>query len=250
MAIVQARGLTKTYAPKSGLPQTAIDGLDLTVGEGEFVGIMGPSGSGKTTLLNLLATIDRPTSGELAIGGQDALALNEAALARFRRDHLGFVFQDYNLLDTMTLRENIALPLALARVSPRQIKQRVMELAVLLGIEDSLDKFPREVSGGQKQRAAAARAIIHNPSLVLADEPTGNLDSRSAGQLMDALSRMNGDRRVTILMATHDPFAASYCGRIVFIRDGRTHSELRSRGDRQRFFQHILDAMATVGDER
>ena len=188
--------------------------------KGEFLGIMGPSGSGKTTLLNLLATIDRPTSGTVAIEGTDVSRLRGEQLALFRRRRLGFVFQDYNLLDSLTIGENIALPLVLDRVPVRIIKERLRMLAGQLGIGDILHKYPYEVSGGQQQRAAAARAIIHEPAVILADEPTGNLDSRSAKDLMETLVMLNNMAGVTIVMVTHDAFAASYCRRIQFIRDG------------------------------
>ncbi len=225
----------------------ALDNFSLSVEKGEFVGIMGPSGSGKTTLLNLLATIDRPTSGTVLIDGVDTATLRGERLARFRRERLGFVFQDFNLLDSLTLGENIALPLVLNRKPLRFIKEQLSLIARRLGIAELLNKYPYEVSGGQQQRAAAARAIIHEPAVLLADEPTGNLDSKSARELMETLTLLNQTSGVTITMVTHDPFAASYCQRILFIRDGRLYNEIRRGDSRQVFFQQILDVLAMIG---
>lgn len=225
----------------------ALDNFSLSVEKGEFVGIMGPSGSGKTTLLNLLATIDRPTSGTVLIDGVDTATLRGERLARFRRERLGFVFQDFNLLDSLTLGENIALPLVLNRRPLRFIKEQQTLIARRLGIAELLNKYPYEVSGGQQQRAAAARAIIHEPAVLLADEPTGNLDSKSARELMETLTLLNQTSGVTITMVTHDPFAASYCQRILFIRDGRLYNEIRRGDSRQVFFQQILDVLAMIG---
>ncbi|OTA41756.1 MAG: bacitracin ABC transporter ATP-binding protein, partial [Symbiobacterium thermophilum] len=202
------------------------------------------------TLLNLLATIDRPTSGTVAIEGTDVSQLRGEQLALFRRRRLGFVFQDYNLLDSLTLGENIALPLVLDRVPVRIIKERLRMLAGQLGIGDILHKYPYEVSGGQQQRAAAARAIIHEPAVILADEPTGNLDSRSAKDLMETLVMLNNMAGVTIVMVTHDAFAASYCRRIQFIRDGQIYTEIRRGDSREAFFQQILDVLALMGGGR
>jgi ABC-type lipoprotein export system ATPase subunit len=247
-AVLEAAGLTKIYGSgKSGVSHTALDGFDLRVGEGEFVGIMGPSGSGKTTLLNILSTIDTATSGHLAINGVDPSTIRNDELALFRRRELGFVFQDFNLLDTLTIRENILLPLVLDRVPPREMNARLDELAALLGIKAVLDRRPFEVSGGQQQRAAIARAMIHSPALVLADELTGNLDSKAALDVMRALRDLNDSKRVTVVMVTHDPFAASFCKRILFIKDGRAFSELQRGANRQAFFQQILDSLSVMG---
>lgn len=246
--VLEARQVTKVYGGRRGLiRQQALDGVDLQVFAGEFIGIMGPSGSGKTTLLNILATIDQPTSGSVAIAGVDPRNLRGDDLALFRRRELGFVFQDYNLLDTLSVRDNIILPLALDRVASPEIDRRLSDVAKAFGIADCLDKRPAETSGGQQQRAAAARALIHNPTLVLADEPTGNLDSKSARDLMDTLARLNAERGVTIAMVTHDAAVASYCQRILFIRDGRIHSEIRKGANRQAFYQQILDVLSLMG---
>lgn len=247
MTVISAKGLTKVYGSRGRVVTRALDNFSLEVSRGEFVGIMGPSGSGKTTLLNLLATIDRPTSGTVAIDGQVTTGMSEEELALFRRQRLGFVFQDFNLLDSLTVRENIALPLVLNNKPPLTIGQRVDAIARRLGIQDLLDKYPSEVSGGQQQRVAAARAIIHQPALLLADEPTGNLDSKSSQAFMEVLRELNTSLQVTIVMVTHDPFAASYCSRILFIRDGALYSELHRGQGRQGFFQQILDVLALLG---
>lgn len=247
MAILRTEGLSKIYGSKGNVTYKALENIDLRVETGEFVGIMGPSGSGKTTLLNLLATIDKPTSGTIEIGGTNPARLSERDIALFRRRQLGFVFQDFNLLDTLSIKENIILPLVLDGVSPKEIERKLMPIAVLLGIAGILDKRVYEVSGGQKQRAAIARAIIHQPSLLLADELTGNLDSKSAKDVMEALADLNERLGATVLMATHDPFSASYCKRVLFIKDGRMFSEIRRGTNRQAFFQQILDALSVLG---
>ncbi|WP_048601770.1 ABC transporter ATP-binding protein [Rubeoparvulum massiliense] len=248
MYILEAEGLTKIYGSKKGtVTYKALDQFDLAVEEGEFVGVMGPSGSGKTTLLNLLATIDRPTSGSLKINGTNPTLLNNRKLALFRRQELGFIFQDFNLMDTLTIKENILLPLALDRVKVSEMEQRVEEIAKLLNITEILDKRTYEVSGGQQQRAACARAMIHQPALLLADEPTGNLDSKAAKDVMDALTSLNEQKGATILMVTHDPAVASYCDRIIFIKDGKFFSEIRKGSQRQAFFQQILDCVSMLG---
>lgn len=245
--VLEAINLSKVYGGRSKVATRALNEVSFSVEKGEFVGVMGPSGSGKTTLLNLLATIDKPTSGTVRIEGVDTARLRGDKLARFRRQRLGFVFQDYNLLDTLTLGENIALPLVLGRRPAREIRQRLDDVARRLGILDILHKYPYEVSGGQQQRAAAARAIIHEPAVLLADEPTGNLDSKSARELMETFALLNNVGGVTITMVTHDPFAASYCQRILFIRDGRIYNELHRGSSREAFFQQILDVLAVIG---
>ncbi len=250
MELLKAVRLSRVYGGSRGAATTkAVDAMDLMVAEGEFLGIMGPSGSGKTTLLQLLGTIDRPTSGEVFLEGQPLSSLHGAELAFFRRRRLGFIFQEFNLLDALTLRENIIIPLVLERCPVPEIAQRVKAIAARLGIGDVLDKYPYEVSGGQKQRAAAARALIHQPALVLADEPTGALDSRSARSLMEALAGLNEEERATILMVTHDPVSASYCRRVLFIRDGRIYTELRRGQSPEGFYQQILDVLAAMGGE-
>jgi putative ABC transport system ATP-binding protein len=244
--ILEARNLQKVYGSRGNL-YPALDGINLQIKEGEFIGIMGPSGAGKTTLLNLVASIDNPTGGSIIIDGYDLVTMNEDQLSSFRRQKLGFLFQDFNLLDTLTVKENVVLPLALARLPVTEIEARVTEVAALLGIQEILSKYPYEISGGQKQRTAAARAIIHNPRLVLADEPTGALDSRSSTELLQCLADLNGKYATTIMMVTHDAFAASYCQRILFIKDGVLFSELLRGGTRRDFFHQILDVLAVLG---
>jgi ABC-type lipoprotein export system ATPase subunit len=248
MNVLEAKSLTKIYGGRRGsVKYQALDGIDLEARQGEFVGIMGPSGSGKTTLLNILATIDVPTSGSVALKGIDPGKLHGDDLALFRRRELGFVFQDYNLLDSLTVKDNIILPLVLDGMPANNIEARLEQVAKIFGICAVLGKRPSECSGGQQQRAAADRAIIHQPALVLADEPTGNLDSRSAKDLMDTLSDLHDQQGATILMVTHDPNVASYCQRILFISDGKIYTEIRRGSNRQTFFQQILDVLSLLG---
>ncbi|HOT31069.1 MAG TPA: ABC transporter ATP-binding protein [Petrotogaceae bacterium] len=244
--ILKIEKLEKIYGLRGNVYK-ALDGVSFDVYEGEFLGIMGPSGAGKSTLLNIISTIDKPTSGSVVINGQNIVNMKKNELSKFRRDKLGFVFQEYNLLDTLTVKENIALPLSLANVSYREINRRVKEVANNLEIVDILDKFPYEISGGQRQRAAAARAIIADPALILADEPTGALDSRSSETLLSTLKNINENMNVTVLMVTHDPFAASYCKRILFIKDGRIFNEIvKGEDERKNFFTRILDVLAVL----
>ncbi|MGB4338054.1 MAG: ABC transporter ATP-binding protein [Bacillota bacterium] len=251
MPVLTARALTKIYgSPKGGAATHALNGLSLEVDAGEFVGVMGPSGSGKTTLLNILATIDAPTSGSVEINGISPMKLHGSELARFRRRQLGFVFQDFNLLNTLSVRENIALPLALDNVPPREIHYRVLEVAGRLGITSILDKRTYEISGGEQQRTAIGRAIAPRPAILLADEPTGNLDSKSSYHVMQAFKDLNEKDGATILVVTHDPFVASFCQRVIFIRDGKLFSELwRGADGRQAFFQRVLDSLSLLGGE-
>lgn len=251
MEVLNIEGLKKVYGSKfGGVKYTALRDINLKVNKGEFVGIMGPSGSGKTTFLNVISTIDKPTSGRILIDGDNISDLREPNLSKFRRDKLGFIFQDFNLLDNMTLKENIVLPLALSKTPYSTIKTRLDNISTKLGISDILSKHPYEVSGGQKQRAAAARAIITEPSLILADEPTGALDSKSSKELLNALSYLNEKNEATILMVTHDSFAASYCKRVIFIKDGKLFNELyKGQQSRSDFYQNILRVLSVIGGD-
>ncbi|NLJ86993.1 MAG: ABC transporter ATP-binding protein [Firmicutes bacterium] len=251
MPVVTAQRLTKIYSSSEGATATqALCGLSLEVEGGEFVGVMGPSGSGKTTLLNILATLDTPTSGSVEISGVSPAKLHGDQLALFRRRKLGFVFQDFNLLNTLSVRDNIALPLALDNMKAKEIHRRIEEVAARLGIVHILDKRTYEISGGEQQRVAIARGIVHRPAILLADEPTGNLDSKASREVMQAFADLNSTDAATILVVTHDPFVASFCRRIVFIKDGKVFSELRRGADnRQAFFQKILDSLSVLGGE-
>jgi len=253
LSILEAVKIYKSYGNKWNR-QEVLKGVDLRIEHGEFVSIMGPSGSGKTTLLNVLSSIDKVSQGSIAIEGKEMTALNEKQLAEFRKRHLGFIFQEYNLLDTLTVKENILLPLSITKLSSREASRRFQEVAQELGILDIQDKYPNEISGGQKQRTSAARAFIHEPSIIFADEPTGALDSKSASDLLNKLSEMNQKRKATIVMVTHDPVAASYSGRVVFIKDGRIYTQLYRGGEtRQEFFQSIMKTQGVLGgvqDER
>ena len=247
--ILRVKDLTRVYGRGSGATR-ALDGVSLSLEAGEFVGVMGPSGSGKTTLLNCVSTIDRPSTGSIRIDGRELTGLKGKELAKFRRERLGFIFQDCNLLDTLTAGENIALALSITGAPADRIFGQVREMAELLGIADCLDKYPYQMSGGQQQRCAAARAVVTHPALVLADEPTGALDSRSARLLLERLEELNRDMGATILMVTHDAFTASCCGRVVFLRDGRIFLELRREGDdRRTFFQKIIRVVTEMGGE-
>lgn len=253
--IVEVRDVSKCYGGaqnkrgKHGHTESmtrALDHISFYVEAGEFVGIMGPSGSGKSTLLNCLATIDVPTNGRITIGGKDIVGLSSKELARFRREELGFIFQDSNLLDTLTIRENISLALTLTHTPSREVVSQVNELGRRLGISETLDRYPYEVSGGQKQRAAAARAVITKPHLILADEPTGALDTKSARDLMNTMGFLN-QMGATILMVTHDSGVASYCNRIVFIRDGKLWGQMsRGNDDRKTFLSRIIAATSQL----
>ncbi|MGG4454010.1 ABC transporter ATP-binding protein [Brevibacillus porteri] len=245
--ILEANHVHKTFGTKGNV-YTALQDINLKIQEGEFVGIMGPSGAGKSTLLNIFSTIDVPSSGEVVIADQNIVSMNEEQLSDFRRNKLGFIFQDYHLLDTLTVNENILLPLALSKVPAAEIEKRVNEIADTFGIREILDKYPYQISGGQKQRTAASRAIVANPSLILADEPTGALDSKSATSLLESLSRLNETNQSTILMVTHDAYAASYCKRVIFMKDGQLFTELhKEKQSRKEFFQKILEILASLG---
>lgn len=245
MEILNIKNLKKVYGKK--VISTALNNINFAIEDGEFVGIMGPSGSGKTTLLNLISTIDKPTSGTITLRGENILKLKGDDLALFRRRELGFVFQDFNLLNTLTIGENMILPLTLDNVDLKEQENRLNKVSKILGIENLLDKRTYEVSGGQAQRTAIGRALINNPTLVLADEPTGNLDSASARDVMEYLEKINKEEKVTTMMVTHDPLAASYCNRILFIKDGQIYNEIYKGENRIQFYQEIIDVLSLLG---
>lgn len=225
----------------------ALNQLSFEVNKGEFVAVMGPSGSGKTTLLNLISTIDTATSGTLTIDGLRPEEMTKTELALFRRRQLGFVFQDFNLLQMLTVEENLVLPLTLDGHSIAEMKKRIKDVAKKLDLEQILEKRPNEISGGQAQRTAIGRALIHRPAFILADEPTGNLDSKASRDVLELLAKVNREQQTTILMVTHDPIAASYCDRVVFIKDGEFFNEIYSDNRRQTFFQRILNVLSLLG---
>ncbi|MBS1339568.1 MAG: ABC transporter ATP-binding protein [Clostridia bacterium] len=248
-SVLEVKNIEKYYGNKSNLTK-AIDNISFKVEDGEFVGIMGASGSGKTTLLNCISTIDKVTAGHIVINNQDITKLKGNKLNKFRREELGFIFQDFNLLDTLTAYENIALALTIQKVNAKEIDKRVKEVAEKLGITDILNKYPYQVSGGQKQRIASARAIITNPKMILADEPTGALDSKSARQLLESFELLNKKLKSTILMVTHDAFTASYAERIIFIKDGKIFNELIKGNDtRKQFFEKIIEVQTLLGGD-
>ena len=245
--ILTVSSLKKVYG-KGGSLTRALDGVSLSLEAGEYVGVMGPSGSGKTTLLNCVSTIDRPSSGSIVIDGRELTRLKGRELAKFRRERLGFIFQDCNLLDTLTAYENIALSLSIIKAPARQIDRRVREMADFLGIADCLGKYPYQMSGGQQQRCAAARAMVTHPALVLADKPTGALDSKASSMLLDRLGALNQELGTTILMVTHDAFTASCCRRVIFLQDGQIFLELHRENDsRKVFFQKIIRVVTEMG---
>ena len=247
--ILKIESIEKYYGNKSS-PTKAINNISFQVEKGEFVAIMGASGSGKTTLLNCISTIDKVTSGNIYVAGRNITNLNGKELNKFRREELGFIFQDFNLLDTLTAYENIALALSIQGVKPDEIDARIREVARELDIESVLKKYPYEMSGGQKQRVASARAIITEPKLILADEPTGALDSKSSKMLLEKISYLNIKNMATILMVTHDAFTASYASRVIFIKDGRIFNELLREGrNRKEFFDDIMDVVTMLGGE-
>lgn len=247
--ILQVENIEKYYGSKGNITK-ALDNISFTVSKGEFVGVMGPSGSGKTTLLNCISTIDTVTSGHISIQEQDITKLKSGSLARFRRESLGFIFQDFNLLDTLTAYENIALALTIQKTKASAINDRVRDVARKLEIEDVLKKYPYQMSGGQKQRVASARALITDPSLILADEPTGALDSKSSRMLLDSMEKMNRELHATIMMVTHDAFTASYAHRILFIKDGKIFNELiRDSDTRKEFFKRIMEVVTLLGGD-
>ncbi|WP_343339467.1 ABC transporter ATP-binding protein YxdL [Terrisporobacter petrolearius] len=247
--VLQVENIEKYYGNKRNLTK-AINNISFQVEEGEFIGIMGPSGSGKTTLLNCIATIDKPTTGTILIENKDITTFSRKNVEKFRREHLGFIFQEFNLLDTLTVYENISLALSVIGEKGVNIDKKVKAIGNKLNISDILNKFPYEISGGQKQRVACGRAIITNPSLILADEPTGSLDSKSARVLLENLSNLNESLNSTIMMVTHDAFTASYCKRILFIKDGKIFNELiRGNDDRKEFFKRIIEVVTFLGGD-
>ena len=247
--VLKIEKIEKYYGSRSSLTK-AIDNISFEVGKGEFVAIMGSSGSGKTTLLNCISTIDKVTAGHIYVDGNDITKLKGNDLNKFRREELGFVFQDFNLLDTLTAYENIALSLSIQNIHAKEIDERIKKVARELNIESILDKYPYQMSGGEKQRVASARAIITNPKLILADEPTGALDSRSAKMLLEKFNYLNENIEATILMVTHDAFTASYASRVIFIKDGKIFNEIyRGNASRKKFFDQIIDVVTLLGGD-
>lgn len=247
--MLKVEHIEKYYGNKDNITK-AIDDISFVVQNGEFIGIMGASGSGKTTLLNCISTIDNVSAGHIFLENQDITEIKEENIAKFRRENLGFIFQDFNLLDTLKIEENIALSLTINKKDAKEIDQKVKEISKKLGIDAILDKFPYQVSGGQKQRCACARAIVNKPKIILADEPTGALDSKSANDLLSLMEEMNQKMQATILMVTHDPFSASYCNRILFLKDGKIFNEIiKGEKTRKEFYNEILDVLALLGGD-
>jgi putative ABC transport system ATP-binding protein len=247
--MLKVENVEKYYGNKNNVTK-ALDRISFDVADGEFIAIMGASGSGKTTLLNCIATIDTVSAGNIFLRGENVTEISEVNLAKFRRERLGFIFQEFNLLDTLTIEENIGIALTISSADPAGVQSRVRRAAEQLNITDILDKFPYQVSGGQKQRAACARAIVNNQSLILADEPTGALDSKSAKNLLEIMSRMNGETGATILMVTHDVYSASYASCILFLKDGALFNEiLRGGKTRSALYHEILDVLALLGGD-
>lgn len=245
--IVEINNVTKVYGKSNEKQTQALNGISFSVEKGEFIGIMGASGSGKSTLLNILSTLDKPTSGTIHINQADVTKLKGNQLADFRAKEIGFIFQDFNLLENLTAQENIAVPLSLQGVKPKEIKKKVNAVAERLSISHILDSYPAKISGGQKQRVAAARALVTQPTILLGDEPTGALDSKSAKDLLDTMEELNTNDKVSILLVTHDAFSASYCQRILFIKDGVIHQEVK-RGEQSRsdFYRQILTILGNL----
>lgn len=250
MEILRAKNLTKIYGGEGGVESTsALNKISFSVGKGEFVGIMGPSGSGKTTLLNILGGIDSLTSGQVIINEKDIASMDKKELALFRRREIGFIFQDFNLLDSLTLKENIMLPMILDKMDSEYMENKAKDIMKLFDIYGIGNKYPYNVSGGQQQRVAVSRALINDPAIVLADEPTGNLDSKSSKSIMECFEKMNRELSATILVVTHDVFAASFCNRVIFIKDGGLHSEIVKKGSRKEFLDSIFNSLALLGGE-
>ena len=247
--ILKVVHIQKYYGNKDNITK-AIDGISFDVEEGEFIGIMGQSGSGKTTLLNCISTIDTVSAGHIYLDNQDITEIKEENISKFRRKNLGFIFQDFNLLDTLTIEENIALILTINKVPEKEIDQKTLEIAKKLELQEILKKYPYQVSGGQKQRCAVCRAIVNSPKIILADEPTGSLDSRAARQLLEIMEDMNKKMKATILMVTHDPISASYCNKILFLKDGKIFNRIE-KGEKKRkdFYNEVLDVLALLGGD-
>jgi len=249
MEVLKVNNLKKYYGNNGNITK-ALNNISFIVNNNEFVAIMGASGSGKTTLLNAISTIDSVTSGSIIINGIDITDLDEEQLSKFRKENLGFVFQDFNLLDTLTIKENIALSLIINIEDKSKIDKLVLDISKKLGISDIIDKYPYEVSGGQKQRCASARALINNPKLILADEPTGALDSRNARVLLETFKEMNEELNATILMVTHDTFSASFANRVLFIKDGKIFNEIiKGNKNRKEFYDEIIDVLTLLGGD-
>lgn len=246
--VLEIKNLVKSYGTKE-IQAKVLKGIDLTIYEKDFIAIMGPSGSGKTTLLNILSTIDRPTQGTVILDGQDILKVSNKELSKIRRDKIGFVFQDYNLLDTMTLQDNIALPLSLNEVKGEICIKKTKELAEIFGLSDHLKKYPYQLSGGQKQRGTVCRALITEPEIIFADEPTGALDSRTGRELLECLSRINEDSGATILMVTHDSYCASYAKEVYLLKDGMVQCKINKGNSRKEFYDRIIDLQAAMGGD-
>lgn len=244
----EVKNLVKTYGV-GGAQTKVLKGIDLSIERQDFIAVMGPSGSGKTTLLNILSTIDRPTAGTVMLAGQDIARLSNKELSKLRRDKIGFVFQDYNLLDTMVLQDNIALPLALNGVSGKKAAEKTVELAAMMGLSEHLQKYPYQLSGGQKQRGATCRALITEPEIIFADEPTGALDSKSSRDLLECFVMLNERRKTAILMVTHDPFCASYAKDVCILTDGRMMCRLSRGSDRKEFYDRIIDVQTSMGGD-
>ncbi|MGI6119269.1 MAG: ABC transporter ATP-binding protein [Desulfosporosinus sp.] len=248
-SIIEVKNLTKLYG-QQGAVCRALHEVSFEIQAGTFIAVMGPSGSGKTTLLNIISTIERQTEGRVIIDGKDTGAFKEKELALFRRDNIGFVFQEFNLLDNMTIQDNIALPLTLNNIKAEEILRKVQELTTLLGIDNQLDKYPYQLSGGQKQRAAVCRALVNEPKILFADEPTGALDSKAASELLACFQNVRNQYGTTVVMVTHDASAASYCDRVLFLKDGMMSGKLETNGNTEEFFKKILNMVAILGGER
>ena len=246
--ILKIKNITKDYGIK-GFKTRVLKDISLDVNKGDFIAIMGPSGAGKTTLLNIMSTLDKQTSGDVILDGIDVSKVKNKELSKLRREKIGFIFQDYNLLDNMTLMNNIALPLALGKKKSKEIEDRVINIAKKFGLENHLDKYPYQLSGGQKQRGAAARSLITNPAVIFADEPTGALDSKSAYELLDSLEKVNKENNATIIMITHDPLTASYANEVYMINDGNIRCKLNKGDSRKEFYSKIMDMLASMGGE-